>query len=89
MTLQELLAHNAAIRKQREALAAKKAEEQKQKLENQEKIKETEPKSKKGRKPKNRAYLVAEELPFVDDGDVVEVVADGNDEDSKPEEEIC
>ena len=55
--------------------------------------KETTPKSKKGRKPKNRAYLVAEDLPFEEDDEVAKVVEDGNivlgDEDSKLEKEVC
>ena len=60
MTLQELIAKNEATRKRREAeAAARKAKEE---------VKEKEEKKteapKRGRKPKGRAYLVNEELPF-------------------------
>ena len=63
MTLQELLAKNAATRKRREAekLAAEQA-----------KIEEEQEAPKKGRKPKKRAYLVKEELPFEEEVEEVE-----------------
>lgn len=123
MTLQELIAKNAATRKRREAEAAKRLEEQKkveqirglraqlniyeEVVNDPEEIKsliheETQktqeeviakPKSKKGRKPKSRAYLVAENLPFEEDGQVAKIVEEENiatdDGDSKLEEEVC
>ena len=61
MTLKELIAKNEAARKKREAEAAAKKKEEK---------KEEAPK--KGRKPKNRAYLVNEELPFETEEEKVE-----------------
>lgn len=59
MTLQELIAKNEATRKRREAEAA--ARKAKEEAKEEEKKTET---PKRGRKPKGRAYLVNEELPF-------------------------
>jgi len=101
MTLQELLAHNEAVRKRRAEEAAKKLKEQKEEAsvevteepQNIETEEVTKSKSKKGRKPKSRAYLVAENLPFEEDEQVAKIVEEENiatdDGDSKLEEEVC